>query len=341
MDDFALFHDDVQQLEQWRARIHRFLEGRRLRLHRRKTWIAATTEPAEFLGFVLMPDGYRRLPEDNVRRFRNRLRGLRMRWSQGTISRDEVDRKVNGWIAHAAHADSWRLRQAIFRGGWYDPTREGLAVPQSSGVARGLLEQQTEEPAFSESQQEQSREPQQQQRLSGCPHARRSEPPASRGRQGVPNERPGTAMMRTRGRPSCPAMRGGGASAYWGANNMDSANDSHAAACPGRIMSDIVQRARSVLFVLLAISAPLSADTRSVSVRNSLLLLIDTSGSMDSEIGNGNPEIKIEAAKDAAIAAVDRALASGATEVAVMAFRGGMCQPDFPVSGLHHGRQRT
>ena len=185
VDDFALFHDDVQQLEQWRARIHRFLEGRRLRLHRRKTWIAATTEPAEFLGFVLMPDGYRRLPEDNVRRFRNRLRGLRMRWSQGTVSRDELDRKVNGWIAHAAHADSWRLRQAIFRGGWYDPTREGLAVPQSSGVARGLLEQQTEEPAFSESQQEQSREPQQQQRLSGCPHARRSEPSASRGRQGA------------------------------------------------------------------------------------------------------------------------------------------------------------
>ena len=92
-------------------------------------------------------------------------------------------------------------------------------------------------------------------------------------------------------------------------------------------MSDIVQRARSVLFVLLAISVPLSADTRSVSVRNSLLLLIDTSGSMDSEIGNGNPEIKIEAAKDAAIAAVDRALASGATEVAVMAFEGGCADP--------------
>ena len=185
VDDFALFHDDVQQLEQWRARIDRFLEGRRLRLHRRKTRIAATIEPAPFLGFVLMPGGYRRLPEDNVRRFRNRLRGLRMRWSQGTVSRDEVDRRVNGWIAHAAHADSWRLRQAIFRGGWYDPGREGLAVPQSSGVARGLLEQQTEEPALGESQQEQSREPEQQQRLPGCPPARRSEPAASRGRQGA------------------------------------------------------------------------------------------------------------------------------------------------------------
>ncbi len=50
---------------------------------------------------------------------------------------------------------------------------------------------------------------------------------------------------------------------------------------------------------------------------------------MDSEIGNGNTEIKIEAAKDAAIAAVDRALASAATEVAVLAFEG---ECDNPIS---------
>ena len=39
----------------------------------------ATSEPATFLGFVLLPGGRRRLPEENVRRFRNRLRGLRDR----------------------------------------------------------------------------------------------------------------------------------------------------------------------------------------------------------------------------------------------------------------------
>ena len=65
-----------------------------------------------------------------------------------------------------------------------------------------------------------------------------------------------------------------------------------------------------------------AAATRGVTVLNSLLLLIDSSGSMDSEIGDGNPEIKMHAAKDAAIAAVDRALANKATEVAVLAFEG-------------------
>ncbi len=81
MDDFALFHDDPGQLEDWRRRIACFLEGRRL--HPRKTRIARTEEPAEFLGFVLLPGGRRRLLEGNVRRFRNRLRGLRDRWREG------------------------------------------------------------------------------------------------------------------------------------------------------------------------------------------------------------------------------------------------------------------
>jgi formylglycine-generating enzyme required for sulfatase activity len=63
------------------------------------------------------------LPEDNVRRFRNRLRGLRDRWRVGTIGLDDLDARVGAWIAHAEHADTWRLRHAIFRGGRFDPAK--------------------------------------------------------------------------------------------------------------------------------------------------------------------------------------------------------------------------
>ena len=42
VDDFALFHDDPARLEDWRRRIASFLEGRRLRLHPRKTGVAET-----------------------------------------------------------------------------------------------------------------------------------------------------------------------------------------------------------------------------------------------------------------------------------------------------------
>lgn len=121
VDDFALFHDDPDQLAEWRKRIERYLEGRRLRLHPKKTRVRPTGEPAAFLGFVLLPGGRRRLPEDNVRRFRNRLRGLKDRWRQGTVTRDEIERRIRAWIAHAEHAQTWRLRHSIFRDGWFDP----------------------------------------------------------------------------------------------------------------------------------------------------------------------------------------------------------------------------
>ncbi len=33
----------------------------------------------------------------------------------------EIVSRVGAWIAHAAHGNTWRLRRAMFRGGWFDP----------------------------------------------------------------------------------------------------------------------------------------------------------------------------------------------------------------------------
>ena len=121
VDDFALFDDNPAVLSEWRTRIDQFLEGRRLRLHPDKTQIVPTSDPAHFLGFMLHADGGRMLPEDNVRRFRNRLRGLRDQWRAGTIEPDDVGARIGAWIAHAEQADTWRLRHAIFEGGWFQP----------------------------------------------------------------------------------------------------------------------------------------------------------------------------------------------------------------------------
>ena len=60
-----------------------------------------------------------------------------------------------------------------------------------------------------------------------------------------------------------------------------------------------------------------------------MLLLIDASGSMGNEIGSGNSQVKIEAAKQAATAALGRAAQSGSVEVAVLAFSGD-CQDPVP-----------
>jgi RNA-directed DNA polymerase len=129
VDDFALFHDDPSVLADWQHRIAQFLVGRRLSLHPSKTWIAPTAEPATFLGLELHASGLRKLPPESVRRFRNRLRGLRDQWRAGTAERAVVLRRVFAWCAHAEHAHTWRLRHALFRGGWFDPLWEPDGPP--------------------------------------------------------------------------------------------------------------------------------------------------------------------------------------------------------------------
>jgi RNA-directed DNA polymerase len=131
IDDVALFHDNPAVLAGWRSRIDHYLAGRRLKLHSRKTKILSCAEPSQFLGLELYADGHRSLPEGNVRRFRNRLRGLRDQWRAGSIERAAVDARIGAWIAHAQHADTWRLRHAIFEGGWFDPanTPEAWTAP--------------------------------------------------------------------------------------------------------------------------------------------------------------------------------------------------------------------
>ncbi len=137
VDDFALFHDDPAVLAQWQQKIAEFLQGRRMILHPVKTCIVPCAEAAEFLGLVLHGSGHRRLPESNVRRFRNRLRGLRDQWQAGTIEATEIQQRVQSWIAHAEHANTWRLRRTLFRGGWFDPSREPDRLPVGRALRGG------------------------------------------------------------------------------------------------------------------------------------------------------------------------------------------------------------
>jgi len=138
VDDFALFSNDLEQLKEWRLRIEQYLQGRRLLLHPEKTLILSTNQPAEFLGFLLLPGGWRRIPEAGVRRFRNRLRGLRDRWKSGTINEEEVKQHIQAWVAHARHADSFRLRRSIFQGGWFEPSNEPARKPDGLPARGGF-----------------------------------------------------------------------------------------------------------------------------------------------------------------------------------------------------------
>ncbi len=108
-DDFLLFHDDKAVLHAWRQAIIDHLAGLRLKLHEERAAVYPTRTGIPFLGFRVFPY-YRRVLHNKVHAFARRLRRLRAGYEAGELSAEAVRLSVQGWVAHAAHAQSYRLR---------------------------------------------------------------------------------------------------------------------------------------------------------------------------------------------------------------------------------------
>jgi len=113
VDDFLLFSDSKEQLQEMHGRIAEFLCGLRLTLHANKSRVYWCRDGFPFLGFQLLPT-HARLLRPNVVRFRRRLRGLHQEYHAGLIDKKAVNQSVQAWIGHAMHGDTWRLREQIF-----------------------------------------------------------------------------------------------------------------------------------------------------------------------------------------------------------------------------------
>ena len=168
-------------------------------------------QPATFLGFVLLSGGLRRLPEENVRRFRNRLRGLRARWRQGSVRREDIERRVGAWIAHAEHANSWRLRRAIFGDGRFDPSPKPDRPPAGvcCAAAPGTTNRGTSVPPIATGTKPATGTTT---TASALPARSAAGAGVLTGDAGRARERPGTVMMSESPASPLPRARGGGTS---------------------------------------------------------------------------------------------------------------------------------
>ena len=126
LDDFALFCHSQAEAWDLARRVQGFLDVRRLRLHPRKTQVLRCDQACTFLGFELWPGGRRRLPAANVARAAQRLAALRQAWASGPVDEAALRQRLNGWVAHARHADTFCLRRAWFPKGWFAPADEPL-----------------------------------------------------------------------------------------------------------------------------------------------------------------------------------------------------------------------
>jgi RNA-directed DNA polymerase len=108
VDDFALFSEDRLFLSDARQQIESYLATLRLKIHSIKSQLFETKHGANFVGFRVLPDRIR-IRTENLRRARRRLKIHRT----NEITSVSIERSLQSWLAHLAHGDTWKLRQAI------------------------------------------------------------------------------------------------------------------------------------------------------------------------------------------------------------------------------------
>ncbi|MBI1763259.1 MAG: RNA-dependent DNA polymerase [Acidobacteria bacterium] len=113
VDDFALFGDDHAQLAAARWALEDYLAQLRLCIHPVKSQLFETRHGANFVGFRVLAD-HLTIRNENLRRARRRLRGLQTAFQAGQLSLAELTQRIGSWIAHLAHADTWRMRERVF-----------------------------------------------------------------------------------------------------------------------------------------------------------------------------------------------------------------------------------
>jgi retron-type reverse transcriptase len=112
-DDFALFSNDREFLDDARSAIEEYLTNLRLKIHPVKSQLFETKKGANFVGFRVLPDRIR-VRNDNLRRSRHRLRQLKYDYHYGQISLEKLIQRLQSWEAHLKHGDTYRLRKNIF-----------------------------------------------------------------------------------------------------------------------------------------------------------------------------------------------------------------------------------
>lgn len=116
MDDFFLICPDKAYLQYCLKEIRAFMATLGLELNE-KTQIFPLRNGIDFLGFhtYLTESGkvIRKLRHSSIKRMRAKLRYWEKAYPQGLVTREAILQSWQAWDAHAAHGNTWALRQQI------------------------------------------------------------------------------------------------------------------------------------------------------------------------------------------------------------------------------------
>jgi len=115
MDDFVIVGPDKAELHSTRQEIETFLWARLRLKTNSKTQVLPISKGIGFLGYRIWPT-HRLLKTDAKKRIKKAFKGLMKRYGRGEIGVAEVKSSVQSYLAHIAHADSYRFKRTLLKG---------------------------------------------------------------------------------------------------------------------------------------------------------------------------------------------------------------------------------
>ena len=108
-----ILHRDRKVLERWKTEIDDSLKRYlALELHPEKSKIISLRKGITLLGFRIFYC-YKLLKKSNSRRIWKRLGRFKQKYEKGEISREEIVQSLEGWLAYAKFADTYKLRKNV------------------------------------------------------------------------------------------------------------------------------------------------------------------------------------------------------------------------------------
>lgn len=115
VDDFALFSNEKEELEQARQAVENYLADLRLKIHPIKSQLFKTKLGVSFLGFRILPD-YIRVKSDALRRTNRRLKQMQLAYQQHKMSLVKIKHSIQSWIAHLKQGNTWNVCKKLLSG---------------------------------------------------------------------------------------------------------------------------------------------------------------------------------------------------------------------------------
>ncbi len=113
VDDFVVFEENKEKLEIYKQVIDGFLrKNLKICLHPDKTKIFCLGNRINFLGFRVF-FYHKLLKKSNLRKMQDNLQLLKEKYEKAEISYDKIYNCIEGWLAYAKNADSYKQRKNL------------------------------------------------------------------------------------------------------------------------------------------------------------------------------------------------------------------------------------